>query len=56
MMEELRKVRRKISKRLLEAQRREGSCLPELRRMEREARLWWKKEEAARPRARRKAK
>lgn len=50
MIEELRQIRRKISKRLLDAERREGSCLPELRRMEREARAWWKKEAALRPR------
>ncbi|HLY74109.1 MAG TPA: hypothetical protein VKU80_08330 [Planctomycetota bacterium] len=54
MMEELRKVRREISKRLLGAEQREGSCLPELRRMEREARAWWKKDQAHR--TRRKAK
>jgi hypothetical protein len=36
-MEEIRRVRRRISKRLLEAERREGTCVPELRRMGREA-------------------
>lgn len=37
MLEELRRIRSRISKRLLEAERREGTCLPELRKMEQEA-------------------
>ena len=34
---ELRRIRRRLSERLLEAERREGTCVPELRRMGREA-------------------
>jgi phosphopantetheinyl transferase (holo-ACP synthase) len=43
-MEELREIRRRISKRLLEARRREGTFSNELRRMERQAVAWARKE------------
>ena len=39
-MDEVRRIRRRMSKRLLEAERREGSCVSELRRMGREAASW----------------
>ena len=42
-MDEIRKAKRKVSKRLLEAQKREGSFMPELARMERDARAWMRK-------------
>ena len=44
--EEIRENRRKISRRLLEAERREGTCVPELRRMGREAMKWMRHEGA----------
>ena len=37
VMDELRQIRRQISKELLEAEHRDGSFLPTLRRMERQA-------------------
>ena len=37
VVDEIREIRRRISKRLLEAERREGTCVPELRRMARKA-------------------
>lgn len=37
MLEELRAIRREVSKRLLNAEKRDGTCLPELIRMGREA-------------------
>jgi hypothetical protein len=37
VVDELRVIRRRISKRLLDAERREGTCVPELRRMGRDA-------------------
>lgn len=37
LMSELREIRDRMSKRLLEAERREGSCVPELRRLGRKA-------------------
>ena len=40
LMSEIRETRDRISKRLLEAERREGSCVPELRRMGRKAAAW----------------
>lgn len=44
MLEELRAIRRGISKRLLQAERREGTSIPELRRMGRAARRWARRE------------
>lgn len=43
-MDEVRKIRQRMSKRLLDAERREGSCVPELRRMGREAAAWMNRE------------
>jgi hypothetical protein len=37
-MEELREIRRRLSERLLEAERREGTWIPEMRRLARAAR------------------
>ena len=37
VVEELRAIRKRISARLLKAERKEGTCIPELRRMAREA-------------------
>ena len=37
LMSDLREIRDRMSKRLLEAERREGSCIPELRRLGRKA-------------------
>jgi len=43
-MDEVRRIRRRVSKRLLEAEQREGTCVPELRRMGREAAAWMNRE------------
>ena len=59
MMDEVRSIRGRISKRLLDAERREGSSVPELRRMGREASAWMSREAAPKatpsPKGRRKA-
>jgi len=43
-MEEIRRIRGRMSERLLEAERREGTCVPELRRIGREASVWMSRE------------
>jgi hypothetical protein len=44
LMSDVRAIRDRMSKRLLEAERREGSCVPELRRLGRKAAGWMARE------------
>ena len=39
LMSDVREIRDRMSKRLLEAERREGSCVPALRRLGRKVRM-----------------
>ena len=49
LIEELREIRRKISERLWEAERREGTCIYEIRRMGRNALRRMRREIGAAP-------
>jgi hypothetical protein len=50
MMQEILRIRRRMSERLLEAERREGTCVRELRRMGRDAASWMSREAAPKSR------
>ena len=54
-MSEIREIRDRMSKRLLEAERREGSCVPELRRLGRKAAAGMSHESGTPSKSRRKA-